>query len=144
MSLLYFPSIKIYKCDFIPNQQHVNYIFHFKSNLTSPTHYPKNQLIIGKVEFVGTINNQDYFQYWFNDILKEINLKNIKNKNISTLVEFKENNSQKFFLVGIGKEFDFAYFFSNKSKNLTSEETLAKINYDLKIKNIKDKSKIKI
>ncbi len=50
----------------------------------------------------------------------------------------------KFFLLGIGKKDDFAYFFFNKSLVLTPYETQAKLQHNLVKNKTEEKKKTKI
>lgn len=142
--MLYFPEVKISKCDLIPSERNSLYILHLKSQKKSPPHYPNHPLIEGKVEFVGKVNNNQDIAFWLKEIFGDDNPKNAKGKTISVLVDFTPEQSTKFCLLGIGKKNDFAYFFFNKNCSPDSEEMKAKFNYDLNKKNIQEKKKVKI
>jgi len=142
--LLYFPSIKIIKCDLIPSNLGASYLFYFKSTINSPKHYPSNPLIEGKIEFVGKFNQYDELKYWFKYCLNEDNYKNLKGKLISVLVDFNPDQSIKFKLVGLGKKDNDAYYLFNKNMDLSSEESMAKLNYELIPQKGKEKKRVKV
>lgn len=146
MPILYFPNVKVAKCDLVPHANvSLTYLLHLKSQLKSPKHYPDHPLIEGKVEFVGKITDNDTFKFWFSYIFNESNHKKLKGLNLSVLVNFDPDNiNSKFTLLGIGKKQDVAYLFSNRTLEVSPEEMKAKLNYDLNKKDMKDKPKIKI
>jgi hypothetical protein len=142
--LLYFPSIKIIRCDIVPSSFSASYLLYCKSTVNSPKHYPSNPLIEGKIEFVGKLNDNEQLKFWFKHCVNEDNYKNLKGKIVSVLIDFNPDDSNKFKLVGLGKKDDDAYYFFNKSMELTPEENMVKLNYDLKPQKTTDKKRIKV
>jgi hypothetical protein len=142
--LLYFPSIKVAKCDLVPSQYGATYLFYLKSTINSPKHYPSHPLIEGKVEFVGKIEDANDLKFWCNYTFNEENHKLLKGKTMSALIDFDPSSKSKLKFVGMGKKDGEAYFLFNKSMNQSAEERVAKMNYDLKPQNIADKKRIKV
>lgn len=122
--LLYFPSVKIVKCDLVPSQHGASYIFHFKSTTNSPNHYPSHPLIDGKIEFVGKIEDIGDLKFWFKYAVGEENHKLLKGKTVSCLVDFNPSLVNKFKFVGIGKKDNEAYFLFNKSMTIGLRKVL--------------------
>lgn len=142
--LLYFPSVKVARCDLIPSQFGATYLFHFKSTTNSPKHYPSHPLIEGKIEFTGKFEDGNDLIFWFKYAANEGNHKLIKGKTISALVDFDPGEVQKLKFVGIGKKDEKSFFLFNKSMETGIEENMAKLNYDLKPQKATDKKRIKV
>lgn len=142
--LLYFPSVKVARCDLVPGSYGQSYLFHFKSTINSPKHFPDHPLIEGKIEFVGRINDAEDVEFWFKYCVNEDKPKNLKGKIVSILVDFDASRNIKFNFLGIGKKDQEAFFLFNKSMNLSIEENMAKLNYDLKPQKTADKKRIKV
>jgi hypothetical protein len=142
--LLYFPSIKIVRCDIVPSNFSANYLLYCKSTVNSPKHYPCHPLIEGKVEFVGKLTDNEQLKFWFKHCVNEENYKSIKGKFVSVLVDFNPDNSTKFKLVGLGKRENDAYYLFNKNMDLSPEEHVAKLHYDLTPQKSTDKKRIKV
>ncbi len=142
--LLYFPNLKIIRCDIIPNDYGMVYLFYLKSQINSPKHYPNHPLINGKIELTGKISNHENVLFWLKKIFNEENNKKIKGKSMSVLIEFNPESSTKLKLLGIGEKDSNAYFFSNTELNLSPSETKPKMEYILEKKTTIEKKKIKI
>lgn len=142
--LLYFPSMKIIRSDIVPSNFGASYLLYFKSTINSPKHYPSHPLIEGKVEFVGKFGDNEQLKFWFKYCVSEENHKNFKGKTVSVLVDFNPDSSNKFKLVGLGKIDNDAYYLFNKNMELSSEESMAKLNYDLIPQKKKESKKIKV
>lgn len=142
--LLYFPSIKIARCDIVPSNFSATYLLYCKSTINSPKHYPSHPLIEGKVEFVGKMNDNEQLKFWFKYCINEDNYKNLNGKIVSVLVDFNPDVNPKFKLVGLGQKENDAYYLFNKNMELSPEEHVAKLNYDLKPQKTVDKKRIKV
>ena len=131
---LYFPSCKIMRADYIPQNSGHKCSLHLKSTHNTPAHYPKSPYLAGKAEFFfglqaskvtwGLLYEDRYQQIFGN---KDISLihKHIKKK-LSVIVRFDETEATKLFVFGIGLENEAPLLFNN---DLSFEENESIVKY---------------
>lgn len=147
--ILYFPKIRIVRCDEKPSSLYQIYTLHLRSQEKTPLHYPKHPLLEGKIELFGKLEDT---KIRFDEEYKKILINatgsdkssQIKGKIVSILIDFNDESSPVIKLIGLGKNSEVAYEFGNSQLKSSSIELNAKLNYELIPSKVKERKKTKI
>lgn len=147
---LYFPECKIIKAQIVPKSVAV-IMFHLKTVKNSPKHYPKHGLLEGKVEFTFGLELSEHFKDTkssnFFSVFEcnwNVSPSRLIGKIVSGLILFQPHLDKKLDTIGLGSSHDNITIYNDNwnHKEIKSHSQIAKLNYNLPLKNTgKEKTK---